>query len=277
MTPTIPKIRPGKRNISIAVLALVLLTSCDLEFPEQEIYFQHDEKADRLDVLLVYRGVTASSDSPGNVKKGVAAAKRFLAGRREFMILDWPFYWDLDAEDKDVPKWLRQHVSLVRMGTFTDEHERLCAWQHLRLERVSDGFRLLNQAIVKGILEAHKKGRLEKELSGFGPEAATTYLDQAVAGRPFMRLEKGRLLVEVPAPRLGALRFLEKEMQKKDGWWLGNLLAQMRHPKIMKTGGVVVQLGDFDGGVTRFRLARPDVTYSSALQDALVAQGLISH
>jgi hypothetical protein len=269
--------RSGRIMAGLLALTLMLLTGCDLEFPEQEVILLHDTKADRLDFLLVYRGVTASSDDRRDVADAVSAATRILGGRREFMLLDWPLHWDLDGKDKDVPQWLRKNVKLERVDTFVDAKGRLCAYQLFTMSKVSEGLRLLNEAIAASILEAHQKGKLEKGVDVLGLVELYGFLDQAAAGLPFLRLEKGRLMVDVPMPSQETIRRLVEESRKNDTWALSNLLALTRNPRIGTQGQLTIQLGDHRNGMTVLGLRRPDVRYRTGLHEALVAAALVAH
>ena len=92
-----------RRPLAAALpLSLAFLSGCDVQFPEQEVRMQYDTEADTLDVLFIYKGVHTPETSAEALNDGKNVADRILAGRREFMLLDWPYLWDLD-ELAEVP------------------------------------------------------------------------------------------------------------------------------------------------------------------------------
>ena len=130
----------------VGLFALLLCGGCDVQFPQQEVRFRYDAETDTLDVLMIYRGVHTPNDTDKALAKGVDVVDRILAGRREFMFIDWPFYFDWDDKEDDAdahPRALdvESRLELVRAGAFLDEEQRLCGYQLFK-------WRELNKSLV---------------------------------------------------------------------------------------------------------------------------------
>lgn len=260
-------------------LAAVALAGCDLEFPEQDIVLRRDEAADTLDLLLVYRGVSADDDSEQAIEKGVAAAEKILAGRRQFMFLDWPFHFDLDdaeiAADAS-PDALRAvaGVSVERVGAFLDAKGRLSGFQQLRLREASAWIELVNGTVSRAVLEAEAAGTLGDDAPWLDARSRDLLVERARSGKPWVTLERNGIEIDVPvtaAAASGALRALSKE----NDVFSEALVSLCRYLKVDAERTIARFGAPEPGGIVRFSLRRDDVTYSPALRDALAERGSI--
>src|SRR5262245_22172717 len=119
-------------------LALLGCPACDLKYLDQEVLLRHDPATDSLEVLLIYRGLTATGDSPDALGKALVIARRILAGRREFEVSGWPGHLDLDdpaAYQGLEPECAQalQAISIEAQEAFIDPEGRFSAYQLLRI------------------------------------------------------------------------------------------------------------------------------------------------
>jgi len=269
----------------LGVAALCLLGACDLEFPEQEVRLRHDAEADTLDVLFVYLGVTTPTSQDEALEKGRAVAERVLGGRREFMLLDWPFNFDLDREypeGEELAAGVRaaiDRVRLERVGAFLDGEGRLCGYQHFRVDRVSAALAEANRQIDEAALRGLESGELgARELPWFDAGEERAWRDFVASPTPWVSLEEGRLVVRLPVTEEGAARFLEvlaetvREQAGEDPDFTEVLLSNVTGLQVAD-GVATLRIGSPEGADTALHLSRA-VDYSPVLRDQLVAGGL---
>ena len=269
----------------LGLTVLLLCSGCDLEFPEQEVHIRYDAEADTLDMLILYVGVRAENDSEDAVGKGRDRMNRVLAGRREFMFMDWPFYFDLDEEDMEeaLPPeaWAAaERVQLVRVEAFLDESQRLCVIQHFRMTGVTavlaDANRLLHEAALRA-LEAGEVGTAAWFLFDAAEEAEWRAFTEDAT--PWVSLEGGHLVLRVPATQGGAARALEEYSRviAEDGEgdrYMFPMLARNIAGLQVSDGTVELRLGRIEGADTVFRSKVKKGPYAKALRELLVTEGL---
>lgn len=115
------------RNLLALVFVLLLATAC-LEVDEQDIVFHHDATADRIDVMVVHRGLFAEAGT-GSDRDPLAKALRDLAEVKEggevVFWHNWPLTFELTREYTAPAKALLAHVDVENGGLFTDPKGRL--------------------------------------------------------------------------------------------------------------------------------------------------------
>jgi len=264
--------------LGLGLFAAVLCGGCDVEFPNQEIRWRYDTEADALDVLIVYRGVTTPAASEEALDKGQAVADRILGGRREFMLMDWPFLFDLDADPKESEPLAAElraaydRVQLVAAGAFQDEDQRLCAYQHFRMTEVShvlDGFNHLIGAQAATALDEGDLG--PDDLPWFDEGEVEAWRGFIADRRPWIALEQGRLVLRAPITEAGAARALDAIVHQQDDEDFG-FFANLSGITVAD-GVAEFAVGHVEGADTVVRLHR-DIDVLSDLRDRLVTGGL---
>ena len=268
-----------------APLSLAFLAGCDIEFPEQEVRLKHDAEADTLDVLFIYQGVTTPTDDAQALASGTAVADRILAGRREFMLLDWPLLWDLDglaAQEGQVLAITRiiDRVSLLDVGAFTDADDRLSAYQHFRMTDVSDTLAQANQLITGMVQLGLLTGEIGSEMSWMDAEERRAWGQFCASGTPWIALEDGQLVGRIPATEGGAAEMLqelligaaEEDMDEGELDELSILLDNLTGLQIAD-GMVELRIGTLEQGEAVLKLRR-GVEYEPSLLEHLGKRGL---
>ncbi len=263
---------------ALAAALVALAAGCDIEFPEQEILARLDSAADRLDLLFIYKGVTAHDDSEEAVGKAVAAAERILAGRRQFMIVDWPLHFDLDREDCDVSSPLGRRVlgnfSVAQVGAFLDSDGRLSGYQLVRVKEAKLLFHAIDAFVNKAVLEADADGDLGDDAEFLDDRSKALMVERAGSGGSWGRLSSSGLEISFPvtsAAAAGAIRSLRK-MNDDDAAGAA-LLGALRRLDVGRES-TLARFGESAGrGTARFSFRRDDVEYSPALYDALRERG----
>jgi hypothetical protein len=140
---------------TLLLLAACLLAACDLEVREQELRWRHDPETDELHVLFLHRDI--GSPTP---EKGASKLVELLEGRREFMLIDWPLYGDLDEEvTGEIPPLLASARSKVRVASASvgvSSDLELCGAQHFAIREWSAFLRDVNAAISAEVLTAFR-------------------------------------------------------------------------------------------------------------------------
>jgi hypothetical protein len=268
-------------------LALWFLPACDLKYVDQEVLIQHDPATDSLDVLLIYRGLTATADTPDAVGKALAIAQRILGGRREFEVNGWPWHFDLDdpaACDGMEPECAQvlQGISIEAQEPFLDPEGRLSAYQLLRVPGFAQGLDCLNRSISRQVLEnagdAKPDGMIDERTIGL-------WVERAQSGAPWIhhrliRSQEGVFEFDLPASDATAdavQRALIDEitMKSKGGEWrdLASFLAHLQSFK-REDERVVLRIGAPVTGVFHFSSHNEEVPYFPGLLQALEAAGL---
>lgn len=271
------------RLLGLAVL--LLCSGCDLEFPEQEVRIRYDAEADTLDMLIVYVGVRAENDSEDAVGKGRDRMNRVLGGRREFMFMDWPLYFDLDDPDKEeaLPPEARaaaERVQLVRVEAFLDEHQRLCVLQHFRMTEVStalaDANRLLHEAAKRALDAGKFGGGVVPWFDAAEEEVWLTFVKREAS---WVSLQGGHLVLRLPVTQQGAARAIEEYSRGiaetgDDDRYMFPMLARNLARLQVSDGVAELRLGRIEGADTVFRTKVKNGPYGKALRELLVAEGL---
>ena len=145
--------------------AYLLLAGC-LEFDAQEVVLRHDAAQDRIDMLLVYRGLYAERSNQGQdkVKKALDDLDLAKASGQFALWCNWPTAVDPTADHDAPSKALLAHVDVENGPLFTDPTGRLCSYQFVRIRSAKAFVQKLNT-----LLDAALQAALVTGMSGYGP------------------------------------------------------------------------------------------------------------
>lgn len=191
-----------QKCLFVGCLALLLSLGGCLEFDAQEVTVRYDAAADRIDALIVYRGLFA--EGGGSSDKPIEKALQDLAEARasgEFTFWNnWPLSVDLTAERPAAPiKALMQHVDVENGALFTDPQGILCAYQFVRIRDAKSFLQKVNT-----LFEVALQAGLVTRFDMYGPDHQADD-DTRDFVREFLRsgekllvLEPGRVEVRLP-------------------------------------------------------------------------------
>lgn len=129
-----------------AVLLLCAFTLAACDFDGQEVIVVHDVENDRLDALIIYRGVY-TDETGDNIAEDIEEMRR-VRTRGKFAMWDsWPLVTDLTKPPK-LTAALAKQVEVENGGLFRDEKGVLCGYQFVRVNKVKRFLRKLNAAVV---------------------------------------------------------------------------------------------------------------------------------
>ena len=196
-----------KKTITTALLALLtlLLSGC-LELDGQDVTIRYDADADRIDVLIVYRGLFAeggngSSDDPlDKALKDLAEARE--TGEFTFWN-NWPLSVDA-TKDYDPPRAaLVAHVDVENGGLFTDPQGVLCAYQFVRIRDAKAFVQKVNTLLELG-LQTGFTGEGMRGLEGrhkLDDDTREILREFLRSGEKLLVVEPGRMEVRLPFSR----------------------------------------------------------------------------
>jgi hypothetical protein len=273
----------------LAALAALSLAACDLRFDAQTIELVADPAQDRLDVLLVYHGLSyAKKIAPD---KQPAKLEGFLAEQPVMLLESWPFLFPLARHDEDTAAFF-EHARMEAGPLHLDGDGRLSLFQMVRISRVSELLAKANAEIGAAIaaqLEA------EGELLGLAVNDATRKAtQQAIAGKHAWLAVRGAALeLAVPCDvefhgrmRSALLRQILGDAvregledgvppERREARILGSawvaFLIESAWSILRESGSTVFRVGL--AGAERTRIIKPaQGEYDRTLLDALVAR-----
>jgi hypothetical protein len=272
-----------KRIILALILgASALACGCNspIAFTDQEARVRYNPSDDSLDLLLVYRGITATSDDADVVAKALDEHLVPILNRRREFVIQTMGYWNLDAE-KDGKEDLRalraaESFKLEEVATFLDD-ERLAGFQHFKIMRVSDALRDWNQMLSESILEQAKDGRLsEGDLDARSLELCVA---RARSGQPWVRLVEGEFEIDLPLTRATSRKLQQKVLVESIAGsdkpnWIAKAFSYVTSLRI-EDERFVVRLGRPENGLYTFAFSgdKTKDDYSPKLLEALRDRG----
>ena len=202
----------------LAALLLVLLTFAGcLQVDAQDITIRHDAAADRIDILIVHRGLFAEGGNSSE-RDPLAKALRDLASVKSdgevVFWNNWPLTFDLTREYPAPAKALLSHVDVENGALFTDPRGQLCGYQFVRIRGAKEFTRKLNL-----LLDVYVQTLLVNGAPGFGgshefdTDTRDLVREFQRAREPLLRLQPGRVEMRLP-------------LSKKDHAWLMGQLEQ---------------------------------------------------
>jgi hypothetical protein len=199
----------------ILALTLVLASCVSYDFRRQDLAFRHDAETDVLEVLVVSHGLRETG------RESADAARADAAGARHVILLGWPFEFDLDELEGEgggepipdeglaplVPRLLAwtPGVTVAEARMWVDADGGTSLLQRFRVAHASEGVALLNDAINAECLRLESWTKAARD-----SDARTGELWEAHvrAGRPWVELAGGGIVVRLPASPAGAARGL---------------------------------------------------------------------
>lgn len=212
----------------LALVVLFLLGAC-LEFDAQEITFRYDQEHDRIDMLVVYRGLFAGSERDGSLEKAIKDLDDAKQTGHLAFWSNWPFAVD-PTEVGPPGAALFEHVDVENGGLFTDPKGQLCGYQFVRVRGAKAFLHKLNT-----LLEASLQLALVTGFDGHGPDhkadADTKDLVREFlrSGQKLLVIEPGR--IELRAPCSGAdNRWLKGQIEQH---FLPNAAREMLRQQVV--------------------------------------------
>ncbi|HEB54051.1 MAG TPA: hypothetical protein ENI87_12425 [bacterium] len=173
------------------LLLLACLAGC-LEIDGQDVYFRYDQDNDRIDALLVYRGMFAEGGTATSSPPMQKAIEDLASARKtgEFVFWNnWPLSCNPCRDYDPVRNALLKHVEVENGGLFTDPKGTLCGYQFVRINRARSFVKKLNTLLTVALQAGLAKG-LER-LGGHRLDD-----DTADLVREFLRSREPLLVVE---------------------------------------------------------------------------------
>lgn len=187
-------------------LLLALLASACLEVDGQDLVLRVDPANDRIDVLLVHRGLFAAARS-GVDGEPIARALRDLDAvadtGRLVLWHDRLLSLDPSAEHAPAIDGLLAHVDVENGGLFTDPHGLLCACQFVRIRDARRFVGALEALLDRALADAMRDGLdLGDGRHRFDDDSRQLLADRLRNGERLLRVEPGRLELRLPlSPR----------------------------------------------------------------------------
>lgn len=241
------------RCLRLFVVAwLALLAGC-LEFDAQEITIRHDPKADRIDMLFVYRGLfvesgNGSSDKP--VEKALKDLEKVLQNGEFLFWCNWPFGIDPTGDQKPPVAALLAHVDVENGALFTDPKGVLCGYQFVRIREAKAFVEKLNT-----MLELAAQAGLAAGIDGHRLDGDTRELLREFqrGGEKMLVVEPGRIALQLPC-------------STKDHRWLKQQFEQRFLDNAPREMGRRV-------GVAKLRASGEDSTVTNVQQQSVELTG----
>ncbi|MDO8348703.1 MAG: hypothetical protein Q7T30_00585 [Planctomycetota bacterium] len=204
----------GNLRVSVVLSLLLLLTGC-LEFDAQEITFRYDQKLDRIDALVVYRGLfvesgSGSSDKPN--EKALADLDEAMKHGEFFFWCNWPFHVD-PTVDAGPGKALLPHMEVETGGLFTDPKGILCGYQFVRIQQAASFLKKVNTMLEVGVQAAlvgafNGRGEIHK----FDDDTREAVREFLRSGEKMLAIEAGRIELRMPCSANDE-RYLKQQLE----------------------------------------------------------------
>lgn len=275
-----------KFSLWAAACVLAALASCaPIAFERQEIHLRHDPAADAFDLLILYDGIQTSGDDPAT---SVDFAGRVSKGRREMMLIDWPFHFDfekLEAKSKEITQdddgpwqaWEREMMQSLKTITFKNSGYYLGDTQHLGLHQslhVADAARMIS--LFERALHLRLEGliaerRFDAVFDRFDARTRELWRQMATEKRSWLSLKDGVLQIDLPMTGACAVRLLHDLLQEtaqtpQDARFT---LALLVNASELKLTDERVILRWKQGGPTWTLKAHPEQNYDGSLAESL--------
>lgn len=269
-----------------AALCTFAAACAPFEFEAQELFLHHDVEHDALELGIVYEGLICGDMGEDPLATSVDAIGRIAAGERYFILLGWPFVFDLDTpqiefELEDLPSELeprvRDWMSSIRItesALFRDEHGHLGALQRLRWENASAGIATLNSLISHSVVESLEEDGAEDEDEDLDARTRNLMLGHAKSGKPWVLLTRGGIELRVPMSRSQAARQLASLARPPDDddlqarRMVADLLAPLSEIAFANEL-LVLRFLPNEAGRVELRFTDLDSPYEDRLQSAL--------
>jgi|GEM_PF-3546046 len=269
----------------LGTVLLLCLAACQVtRIEDQETFFEHDAAADRVDMLLVYRGISVWSEAkegedfvqgddprldPRKIEQALELAAEILGGQRRFRLLPGSFEFDLDEMSSEArseaDREILDDIELVEVQAFLDEEGRLACFQHLRIEGASRLLARLNALLDESLADEFDA---EKVAESDYPESAALWAAAATSGWEWLRFEGPVLVVSIPATFQDAARVLLANCREPENPELFEAVRDIR----VEPGRVELLLGSLEDPVIHVVHENEDPRYEAALRARLEEQ-----
>lgn len=227
-------------------MPLALCLSSCIEFEEQELLYNHDEKKDEIRMTLRYEGIFGNLEGGINTQKKpddkatpdklnqkqVEQLASVLKGGRAFFFSNWIFEYDRRAlpqmlieaknkppegkvfgkPEKDLIEALMKDVAIENVGFYKDEDGRLCGAQTFKLSNASTVISLANHVITRQMRAKLPDFRKELEEPGdkeFSKESLDLMEEKFKGVFPFIQAEGNLVTLQLPLVPSDAQRISE--------------------------------------------------------------------
>jgi hypothetical protein len=201
------------------LLAVPLLLAACLDFDSQEVVIRCDQERDRIDVLLVYRGLFAEGETARNQDEALGKALNDLdqalqTGHFAFWC-NWPFAIDPTEDPKPPATALFEHLDVEVGGLFTDPQGQLCGYQFVRVRQAKAFLHKLNT-----LLEAALQVALATGFDGYGPDhkvdgdTKDLIREFLRSGQKLLVVERGRIEFRAPCSAADN-RWLKRQIEER--------------------------------------------------------------
>lgn len=187
-------------------LLVLLLGSACLEVDGQDLVVRVDPANDRIDVLLVHRGLFASARSGVDGEPLPRALRDLDEVRRTGRIVLWHdrlLSFDPSAEPTPELAPLQALVDVENGGLFTDPAGRLCAWQFVRVRSARAFVRTLDALLAARVQQTLAHGiDLGDGRHRFDDDSRRAFAASQRDGEPLLEVNPGRIELRLPlSPR----------------------------------------------------------------------------
>jgi hypothetical protein len=185
---------------------LLLLGSACLEVDGQDLVLRVDPANDRIDVLLVHRGLFAAARSGVDGEPLPRALRDLDAVADTGRLVLWHdrlLSLDPSAEHAPAIAALLAHVDVENGGLFTDPHGVLCAYQFVRVRDARRCLEALDALLARALTDAMRDGLdLGDGRHRFDDDSRQLLAERLRDGERLLRVEPGRLELRLPlSPR----------------------------------------------------------------------------
>lgn len=205
-----------RQTLILGLLSMLMVggscgSSC-VNFDGQTVRMHIDEEQDRLDMLLLYRGIHSSS---ANTTGAIEQVEEILNGARWFaLISNFPLMFHVDkmADSECDPEQpaanhlkdlVDENVEVRNGDLWQDPSNKLNAWQLVRVRNLSAIVAAANTVIVEGVRKADSEGKLLKG-TWLHDEASVALFREAADRRDvFIAFEGQALTFMLPVSDVG--------------------------------------------------------------------------
>ena len=194
----------------LLLTCLFILSSC-VDFDGQEIHIRYDHHQDRLDALIIYRGLCASDD---DTQKALEQLAEVYAKHRFFILDNWLGEFDIDAlatSERKFERALSQQVTIRSSPIWLDGEGRPCGYQLVRITKVSMLLDEANTEFAKYLLtEEGLKNFVPDEMD---PDSLKLLRDAATRRYRFFAFHGSAFTFSFPVSDVGARLFRLRLLQ----------------------------------------------------------------
>jgi len=185
-------------RVALLLSLLAFLGGC-LEIDGQDVHIRFDAENDRIDAMLVYRGVFAEGGNGSSTDPLDKAIKDLEEARQSGEFVFWN-NWPLScnpSRDYDAPRnALLKHIEVENGGLFTDPKGELCAYQFVRINKARSFVKKLNTLLEIAVQAADGIKRLgNHKLDGDSKENIREFLRSR---EKMLVIEDGRIELRLP-------------------------------------------------------------------------------